>query len=173
MSHSPGGFLSALACAALAVLAGLAAGQGADDAVARAKKLIEANAEKICKFAHAPSTYAYKGKEFIGQKKTKDGHLELTYKFDVKGNLKMQKMYLSFFFKDNGQFEFLRVKDSTTLYEPFKKLSASYLKQLRGDMAKRPAAQANTDLLRVIDRSDAQELCEMYLKQVQAAEGKR
>ena len=53
------------------------------------------------------------------------------------------------------------------------KLSASYLKQLRGEMAKRPAAQANTELLRVIDRSDAQELCEMYLKQVQAAEGKR
>ena len=40
-------------------------------------------------------------------------------------------------------------------------------------MAKRPAAQANADLLRVIDGSNGQELCEMYLKQVQAAEGKR
>jgi len=111
--------------AALLALVGYAAGQGADDAaVARAKKLIEANAEKICKFAHAPSTYTYKGKEFVGQKKTKDSRLEVTYKFDVKGNLKMQKMYLSFFFKDDGQFEFLRVKDSTTLYEPFKKLSS-------------------------------------------------
>jgi hypothetical protein len=166
--------LSALACATLVALAGPAGGRGTDEAaVARARKLIEANAEKICKFAHAPSTYTYKGKEFMGQKMTKDGRLELTYKFDVKGNLKMQKMYLSFFFKDSGEFEFLRVKDSTTLYEPFKKLSASYLKQLRGEMAKRPAAQANTDLLRVIDRADAQELCEMYLKQVQAAEGKR
>src|SRR5262245_44648242 len=99
MNHLPRGILSALTCAALAALAGLASGQGADDAgVARAKKLIEANAEKICKFAHAPSTYAYKGKEFVGQKKTKDGRLEVTYKFDVKGNLKMQKMSLSFFF---------------------------------------------------------------------------
>jgi hypothetical protein len=173
MSH-PNRSMCALAGAALLALVGLAAGQGADDAtVARAKKLIEASAEKICKFAHAPKTYTYKGKEFVGQKKTKDGHLELTYKFDVKGNLKMQKMYLAFYFKDSGEFEFLRVKDSTTLYEPFKKLSAAYLKQLRGEMAKRPVAQASTELLRVIDGANAQELCEMYLKQTQAAEGKR
>jgi hypothetical protein len=164
--------LHALAFAAVAALTGFAAGQGADE-VARAKKLISDNARKICEFAHAPSTYSLKGAEFVGEKKSKDGRVELTYKFDVKGRLKMQKMYLSFFFKDNGQFEFLRVKDYTTAYEPFKKLSNAYLKELRGKMAKLPAVQANTDLLRTIDSADGKGLCEMYLKQVQAEEKRK
>jgi hypothetical protein len=159
----------ALTCAAVAALTGVALGQGTDE-VARAKKLISANAKKICAFAHAPSTYGFKGADYVGEKKFKDSRFELTYKFDVKGRLKAQKMYLSFVFKDNGQFEFLRVKDSTTLYEPFTKLSNAYLKELRGEMAKRPAAQANTDLLRTIDSADGKTLCEMYLKQVQAEE---
>ncbi len=169
MRHLSTRSVYALACAAVAALVTCAAGQGADE-LGRAKKLIRSQARKICEFAHAPATYTFKGAEYVGEKKTKDGHFELTYKFDVKGRLKAQKMYLSFFFKDNGQFEFLRVNDYSTLYEPFRKLSNAYLKQLRGEMAKRPAAQANTDLLRTIDSADGKALCEMYLRQVQAQE---
>jgi hypothetical protein len=171
MSRLSSRCLPALACSALGILVGLAPGQGTEEAIlARAKKLISGHAKKICAYAHAPATYSYKGAEYLGEKKTKDGHFELTYRFDVKGRLKSQKMYLSFFFKDNGQFEFLRSKDFTTIYEPFTKLSTGYLKELRGDMAKRPAVKDNTDLLRRVDSADAKQLCEMYLKQVQADE---
>jgi hypothetical protein len=156
---------SALALACVTLLAGAVAVQAGDPpAVAKGKKLIDANAEMICKFAHAPATYTYKSHEYVGSKTTKDGLHELTYKFNVKGRLKMQKMQMAFFFKDNGEFEFLRVGDSSTLYEPFAKLSDAYLKQVRGDVGKLPAFAGNAERLRTIDTTPARELCEMYLK---------
>jgi hypothetical protein len=159
-----------LTYSALFLCATAATGQGDEPAaVAKGKKLISANAEKICLFAHAYKTYGYKDHEFVGYKKTKDGYYELSYRFTVKGNLKTQTMDMAFFFKETtGAFEFLRVPASTTLYEPFTRVSASYLKQLREEMAKRPQVQNNTELLRVVDKANAKELCEMYLKFAQA-----
>ena len=69
----------------------------------------------------------------------------MTFQFTVKGNLKTQKMNMVFIFKDDGAFESLRAKDHTTIYEPFTKLSKAYLKQLREQMAKRPAVKTNTE----------------------------
>src|SRR5262249_15889867 len=122
-----------------------------------------------CLFAHAHKTYGYKDHEFVGYKKTKDGYYELTYRFTVKGNLKTQTMDMAFFFKETtGAFEFLRVPASTTIYEPFTRVSASYLKQLREEMAKRPQVQTNTELLRVVDKANGKEVWEMYLKFAEA-----
>ncbi len=160
--------LRALACAAVLLAAGIAVHAGEDSALVKeGRKLIGANAENICRFAHAPSTYTYISNEYVGHKKTKDGFEELTYKFAVKGNFKKQTMQIAFYFKNDGKFDFLRARDYTTAYEPFKKLSSSYLKQLRGQMAKRPAVAGNTELLRTVDNAGGQELCEMYLKQAQ------
>jgi hypothetical protein len=137
-------------------------------AVTKGKKLIATNADKICRYAHAYSTYGYKDHEFIGHKRTKDGYYELTYKFTVKGNIKTQRMYMTFYFRESGTFEFLKVGDYTTIYEPFNRLSASYLKELRQEMSKRRPVQSNTELLRVVDAATARELCEMHLKFAQA-----
>ncbi|MCI0461644.1 MAG: alpha/beta hydrolase [Gemmataceae bacterium] len=138
-------------------------------AVTRGKKLIAANADKICRYAHAYSTYGYKDNEFIGHKKTKDGYYELAFKFTVKGNIKTQTMHMTFFFRESGSFEFLKVSDYTTIYEPFNRLSAGYLKELRQEMSKRPVVQKNTELVRVVDTATARELCEMHLKFAQAS----
>jgi hypothetical protein len=158
--------IAALACAAL-LLAGAAAAADEAAAVERGKKLITANAENICLFAHASSTYGYKEHAYVGQHRTADGHLELVFTFTVKGNLKTQKMQMGFFFDKDGRFEFLRVRDYSTIYEPFKRLSSAYLKELRDQMAKRPVVQNNSELLRTVDGCSAQDLCEMHLKLVQ------
>jgi hypothetical protein len=141
---------------------------GEPRAVAEGKKLISANAEQICLFAHAHSSYGYKDHEFVGHKMTKDGYHALTFRFTVKGNIKTQTMDMEFYFKDNGEFQFLRVPAHTTIYKPFEQLSKSYLKELRDQMAKRPTVAANTELLRVVDTASARDLCEMHLKFVQA-----
>jgi hypothetical protein len=173
MSRSSHWSILGLTCGALVALAGLATAEGAGDAVAKAKKLIENHAKKICAYAHAPSTYTYKGSKYLGTNKTKDGRFEVSYRFDVKGKLKSQTMDMSFFFKDSGEFDFLRVKDYTTIYEPFKKLSASYLKSVRQDTARMPAVAGNTALLKRVDAATAQELCEIFLKETQTAAAKR
>jgi hypothetical protein len=160
------------ACVALVAAGALlarAGERGQPAAVTQGKKLIGDNAEHICLFAHAESSYGYKSHEYVGHKRTSDGYYELTYRFIVKGNLKTQNMYLSFFFKDNGDFEFLRIKDYTTIYKPFKQLSTRYLEERRKQMAARPIVQNNTELLRVIDTADGQVLCELHLKLAQAA----
>ncbi len=118
-------------------------------------------------FAHAYSSYGYKSHEYLGSTKTKDGYQELTFLFTVKGNLKTQTMLMAFYFKDSGQFDFLRVRKYTTIYEPFRQLSNSYLKQLREQMGKRPVVQSNSELLRAVDTASAQDLCEMHLKLAQ------
>jgi hypothetical protein len=155
-------------CAALFLTASLALqASGEPAAVAAGKKLIGANAENICLFAHAHSSYGYKSHDYLGSTRTKDGYYELTFLFTVKGNLKTQTMLMAFYFKEGGQFEFLRVRKYTTIYEPFHRLSNAYLKQLREQMGKRPVVQSNSDLLRAADTASAQDLCEMHLKLAQ------
>jgi hypothetical protein len=173
MSRSSQWALLGLACGASLALAGLAQAQGAGDATTRAKKLIEGHAKKVCEYAHAPKTYTFKGARFVSTSKTKDGRFEVTYQFTVKGNLKTQKMDISFFFKDGGDFDFVRTKDYTTIYEPFKNLSASYLRSLRQATAKMPAVAGNTDLLKRVDSANAQALCEIFLRETQIAEMKK
>ncbi len=141
---------------------------GDSPVVTGGKKLIAANAEKISRFAHAANTYTYKGHEYLGHKETEDGYHKLTYLFTVKGNFKMKTMKLAFYFRGDGQFHHVSDEKSTTLYDPFTRLSASYLKQLRRDMAGRPDVQGNAALLRTIDRANGKELCEMYLRFAQA-----
>jgi hypothetical protein len=173
MSRSSHWAILGLACGAFLALAGLAEAQAAGDAVAKAKKLIEGNAQKICEYTHAPKSYTFKGARFVSTSKTKDGRFEVTYQFTVKGTVKTQKEDLSFYFKDSGEFDFVRVKNYTTIYEPFKSVSAGYLRSLRQDTAKMPAVAGNTDLLKRIDTMGAQALCEVYLRQTQIAEMKK
>jgi hypothetical protein len=135
--------------------------------VERGKKLVADNAENICLFAHAYSSYGYQEHEYVAHNKTADGYHELVFAFTVKGNFKTQKMQMGFFFKDDGRFAFLRVREYTTIYEPFHQLSRSYLKQLREQMAKRSVVQSNRELLRTVDTCSAQDLCEMHLKLLQ------
>lgn len=171
-AHAASWSVQGVTCSTLVVLAlaAPAAPSQADETavVARGKKLIRDNAEKICLFAHAYSSYGYRDNEFIGWRKTKDGYHELTYRFTVKGNFRTQTMQMGFYFHQSGAFEFLRVKDYSTIYEPFNRLSTSYLKELREEMGRRPLVQSNTELLRVVDVASARELCEMYLKFAQA-----
>jgi hypothetical protein len=157
--------LRGLACAVLLFASAVlvrAAGEPA--AVTEGKRLIDANADNICRFAHAYSSYGYKSHEYLGSTKTKDGYYEMTFLFTVKGNIKTQTMLMAFYFKESGEFNFLRVRKYTTIYEPFTRLSNSYLKQLREQMAKRPVVQSNSELLRAADTASAQDLCEMHLK---------
>jgi hypothetical protein len=148
------------------------AASGPTAVITPGRKLIAENAEEICRFAHAPKTYAYRGSEYLGHKEAPEGGHELTFKFTVKGNLKTQAMTMAFAFEDSGKFRGLRVLAYTTTYEPFKRLSTSYLKQLRKQMAQRPGIQNNTALRQVVDNSDARRLCEMHLEQAQATPGK-
>ena len=60
----------------------------------------------------------------------------------------------------------------TTTYEPFKRLSAAYLKQLRKQTAQRPGIQNNAALRQVVDNADARRLCELHLEHAQAPPGK-
>jgi hypothetical protein len=174
MSHTSKRSIPWIACGALVALAGWATAQGAGDGDgAKAKKLIENNAKTICMFTHAPSTYTFKNAQYLSTSKTKDGHFEVTYRFNVAGNLKNQKMDIAFYFKDSGEFDFVRVTESTTLYEPFKKLSASYLKEVRQSTAKLPAVAGNTTLLKRVDAANAQELCEIFIRETQTAAVKK
>jgi len=155
-----------LACAALLLASAIAVQAGG---VEKGRKLIENNAKKICEYTYPPtglSGYGYKGIEYLGEKKTKDGLVELTYQFTVKGNIKTQTMMMSFFVKDNGDFEFLRPGKSTTTGEPFK-VAAAYLKKLRAEMAQRPQVAGDAALTRVVEGETAQQLCERFLKQQQ------
>jgi pimeloyl-ACP methyl ester carboxylesterase len=143
------------------------AGWSDQTVIARGKKLIRDNAENICLFSHAFKTYGFEGHNFVSHSKTKDGYHDLRFEFTVKGIRYTRRMQMSFFFKRDGRFAFLTVHKSTTLYEPFKQLSKSYLKELRGQMARGPVVASHAELLRSVDGCDAQELCELHLKLVQ------
>jgi hypothetical protein len=173
MSRSKHWATLGLAVAALVGLGGLATAKPAGETVARAKKLIENHAKKICAYTHAPKTYTFKELKYLGTTNTKDGRFEVTYQFKVKGNIKNQTMDIQFFFKDSGEFDFVRVKSSTTLYEPFTKLSAGYLKSVREETAKMPGIAGNTDLLKRVDASNGRQLCEIFLRETQLAEMKK